>query len=505
MAGESHVTRGARAIASLEIVVLGGGPAGTTVAHVLARLGHHVELLTRPAPGPPLAESLTPSCAKLLARVGALDAINRAGFVRSTGHTVRWGDGAERVEPFAAGALGWQLSRADLDRVLLREAKAAGASIHRHASVRAVTAADGGASHVAFEERGRMREVAAQWVVDCTGRAGLMSRARSGRRVGGPRTTAIVGTWERRPHWALADESHTHVESYPGGWAWSVPLSRTRRQVTVMLDPSRTSVARGSRLRLTYREELARTTMIRAMCEGARFLGSPWARDASSYECESPVQGRVLLTGDAASFADPLSSFGVKKALASAWLAAIAVHSASRNPAIETAALELFAARERAMAAGLRRQLDDLVREAATAHPTGFWGDRHGTDAVDAGGDPDVAALRADDSVRVAFETIRTRPTLELRSVSNVERQPRPVVIGDQVVLADHFIVSAFPSGIRYIRSVDLFVLADLAPRHHDVGALFDAYNHAAASVPIEDFVSALAVLAAKGILEFSP
>lgn len=463
-------------------------------------------LLTRPAPGPPLAESLTPSCAKLLAQIGVLDAINRAGFVRSTGHTVRWGTDAERVERFADGGLGWQLSRADLDKVLLREAKAAGALVHRHASVRAVTAIPRGGSRISYEERGRVRHIDAPWVIDCTGRSGIMSRSGSARAPTGPRTIAIVGTWERRPHWHLADESHTHVESYPGGWAWSVPLSRTRRQVTVMLDPSRTDVARGSRLRLTYKEELARTTMIRDMTERAKFLGSPWARDASPYESAGSVRGRgrdrVLVAGDAASFVDPLSSYGVKKAMASAWLAAIVVHSALVDPAIEGPALEFFAARERAMVAGLRRQLDVLAREAASAHPAGYWDARGGSDVLDMAGDPDVAALRTDARVQAAFAAIRATPTLVLRRVWNVKREPRPVVRDDRVVLADHLIVPAFPDGIRYIRSVDLTVLAEVAPAHQDVPALFDAYNAAAPAVSIEDFLGALAVAVGKGILE---
>lgn len=484
--------------------MLGGGPAGTTAARTLAHLGHEVVLLTRPAPGPPLAESLTPSCARVLARVGVLEAINRAGFVRSSGHTVRWGTDAERVEPFADGGFGWQLVRSDLDRVLLREAKVAGALIHRHASVRAVVEQANGMSRISYEERGRMRQMDARWVIDCTGRSGLMSRAGSGRVVAGPRTMAIVGTWERRPHWHLAHESHTHVESYPGGWAWSVPLSRTRRQVTVMLDPSRTDVARGNRLRLTYKEELARTTMIRAMTERTRFLGSPWARDASSYETAAPAHGRVLVAGDAASFVDPLSSYGVKKAMASAWLAAIVVHSVLVDPAIEAAAQLLFATRERAMVAGLRRQLEALTRDAAAAHPSGFWDNRATSDAVSTDGDPDIAALRADPSVRAAFELIRTKPTLELREVSNLQRETRPVVTGDRVVLADHFIVPAFPAGIRYLRSVDLIVLTGLAPSYRDVATLFDAYNRSAAPVPIEDLLGALAVLAGKGVLEFA-
>ncbi|MEQ1694050.1 MAG: FAD-dependent monooxygenase, partial [Gemmatimonas sp.] len=121
---------------TVDVIVLGGGPAGAAAARMLAQWGHHTLLLTRPPRGPSLAESLTPSCGKLLDRIGVLNAINGAGFVRSTGHTVQWGSANARVESFGSGELGWQLLRSELDRVLLREAQQAGAIVHRHANVR---------------------------------------------------------------------------------------------------------------------------------------------------------------------------------------------------------------------------------------------------------------------------------------------------------------------------------------------------------------------------------
>ena len=487
----------------VEVIVIGGGPAGAAAARLLALWGHRVLLLTRPAPGPPLAESLTPSCTRLLEQIGVLEAVNAAGFIRSTGHTVRWGTADDRVERFAGGASGWQVSRDAFDRVLLNQAKVGGALVHRHASVRDVSA-EGERYVVRYEERGQTRTAQSSWVVDATGRAGLMSRLGSTRRAVGSRTTAIVGLWERRPSWGLSDESHTFVESYPGGWAWSVPLSRIRRQVTVMLDPSRTELAAGRRLRQTYREELARTEMMRRLSADARFIGSVWARDATSYECTSPAGPRVLLAGDAASFVDPLSSFGVKKALASGWLAAVTIHSALTEPAIEQAAVDFFAARSVAMVAGLRRQFTALAGEAHDAHPAGFWDDRAGRDADAELSEPDIAALRMDTEVRAAFDAIRTRERLRLESVPGIRREPRPVVVANRVVLAEHLIIPGQSLPLRYVRNVDLVVLAGLAPSFDDVPLLFDAYVRAAAPVALPDVVSALAVLVAKGVLRFA-
>jgi hypothetical protein len=286
-------------------------------------------------------------------------------------------------------------------------------------------------------------------------------------------------------------------------------VSRIRRQVTVMLDPSRTDVAQGRRLPLTYRDELARTSMVRTMTDQARPIGAPWARDASAYSCgesalscDAPSRARLLIAGDAASFVDPLSSFGVKKALASGWLAAVVAHSVMADATIEAAAMALFTARERAMVTGLRRELGELAREAANAHPTGFWGNRAGPDVLAEGGDPDVAALRSDADVIGAFAAIRNSESLRLRAVSSVRRGSRPVVDGNTVVLRDHLVVPAFPEGIRYLRNVDLIALADLAPDHHDVPALYLAYCAKAGGTPIADVLGALAVLVGKGILQ---
>jgi flavin-dependent dehydrogenase len=471
---------------------------------MLALWGHRVLLLTRPPRGPALAESLTPSCGKPLARLGVLDAINAAGFVRSTGHTVKWGNGDTRVELFGKNELGWQLLSDQLDRVLLNQARLAGASLHRQANVRRVMPDSNGAWRVTYEERETIRHLTVPWVIDCTGRSGLMSRVHSGRVTSGPRTMAIVGVWEQRPRWSLENESHTYVESFSGGWAWSVPVSRIRRQVTVMLDPLRTGIAHGQRLPVTYRQELARTSMIRAMTELARPIGAPWARDASAYACDAPARSRLLMAGDASSFVDPLSSFGVKKALASGWLAAVVAHSAFTDSSLEAPALALFAARERAMLAGLWRQLGELVREADRAHPAEFWNDRVHPSMISDAGDPDVAELRHDAAVVRAFETIRSADSLKLQAVPGVVREARPVVEGHLVVMRDHLVAPAYPHGIRYLRNVDLVTLSSLAPLHSDIPSLYQAYCRECGPAPLSDMLGALAVLTAKGLLGFA-
>src|SRR6185503_12360267 len=103
---------------------------------------------------------------------------------------------------------------------------------------------------------------------------------------------------------------------YAGGWAWSVPVSLKRRYFTVMIDPELTRLPGRQQLAAAYASEIGRTDRMSALIRDAKLCDEPWARDASPYTAERFGEMGLLLVGDAASFVDPLSSFGVKKALA---------------------------------------------------------------------------------------------------------------------------------------------------------------------------------------------
>jgi hypothetical protein len=274
-----------------------------------------------------------------------------------------------------------------------------------------------------------------------------------------------------------------------------------------MVDPTLTSLD-GRGLATSYESELSKTLSVRALVDGATRVGSPFARDASPYTANRFAEPGTLLVGDAASFVDPLSSYGIKKALASAWLAAVVTHSCLANPELMDDALALYDARERAMYATLRRRLADLVREARSAHPAGFWETRMHTDEAEdadpaAIGEPNVAALRNDADVRATLNELKNRESIRLVQGSGVRRLSRAVVRGNRVVMEAHLVVPAFPDGVRYVRNIDLVTLSDLAVGYDQVPDLFDAYNRSAPPAPLPDFLGALAVLIGKGMLTF--
>jgi len=451
--------------------VLGGGPAGSTAAKLLAEWGHSVRLITRPSADSRLAVSVPPSCHKLFAAIGVSAAIDRSDFVRSTGNTVWWGRHEPRVEMFADAARGWQVPTQVFEDLLLSEAAGAGVSIER----RLIADADLSARPGGF-------------VIDATGRSGVVARA-EGVRVyhEGPRTVALAASWRRLGPWPVPDATHTLIESYESGWAWSVPTSPLVRHIAVMIDPQRSGLVRGAPAREIYLAEVAKTMAFRTLVAAAEFVDGPWGWDASGYRAERYAGDSWLLAGDAGSFIDPLSSAGVKKALASGWLAAVAVHTSLVSPGMRADALAFFSQREQEIERHHSRMSRQFLAEAAPTHPHAFWRDR--SDAPEVPTAADAAAVRA------AFDRLRTAPAVRFGQ-GEACLEPRPRILGHQIVLDSHIIVG--DESIRFVAGIDVVSLTELAPHFSQVPDLFEAYCRVHGEAPLHDFLFALATAVAR-------
>jgi flavin-dependent dehydrogenase len=494
-----------------DAIIIGAGPGGCGAARLLAAWKHRVLLIDRPGgQSRMLAESIPPSAQKVLSALGMLTAIEDAGFAPWRGNTVWWADAPVRSESFGGAAAGYQVERHRFDDVLRRLAIESGAE-HRHGRViearipglSGVPAGD--TPSVSLETDGGVAHASASMVLDCSGRAGVVARHGLRRTESPARTIALVGVWRSPNDFAGADPAHTLVASYDDGWAWSVSASPGMRHVTVMVDPSRTDLARGESAVEVYRGELDKVRAFRAPLQDATFFDGPSGADASPYDAQAYAGDGFLLVGDAGSFIDPLSSFGVKKALASAWLAAIAAHTAITTPAMRTEALAFFDRREREVAAAAMQSSARFASEAARSTPHPFWlarAEAAENDELD--GSPDTAALARDPDVQRAFADLRQRPAIRLRTGRAVRIDPRAAVRGRDIVMDDHLFAPAWPKGVRYLRNVDLVGLVRLAPGHADVGALYEAFVAEHREVPLPDFLGALSVLIARGTLEYA-
>ena len=450
------------------------------------------------------------------------------------GNTVWWADMPRREERFEAQERGFHADRAALEAAFHGVAREAGARLRTDGPV--IEAAAGPDGWRVATATGSYR---ARWVLDASGRAGVLARRGFRIRERGITTLALIGRWTADPDAPAPDPGRTLIESYRDGWAWSVPTSPRTRCVTAMVDPRRTHLRRELGLDGMWRTELAKAARLAGRLRAGRLSGPVRACPASLYGATSHGRAGLLLVGDAGSFIDPLSSYGVKKALASAWLAAIVTRTALEDDAMAGPACELYDDREREVYRTYRALSVPFLEQAAAANDHPFWevrlaaareagadiagadiagADIAGADIADAAatpgapaiaepGDRSLADRRAEAflgsaEVRTAYETIRSLPSVHFRRGAALASVERPAVVDDRVALEPHLVSDRMPAGARYVRNVDLRRMVEVAPASDRVPDIYEAYNRRGAPAPLPNFLAALAFAVGAGFLE---
>ena len=481
----------------IDVLVIGGGPAGATAAGLLASWGRSVVLAHRESGLPSLAESLPASTKKLLRFLGQIDAVEAARFHPNFGNRSRW---AGKTAVATSADPGYHVPRRDFDRRLREHARAQGATI-LDGQVQRIDVGESPRIQVA-RAKGDVVAYSAAFVLDCSGRAGVVARRGLRRAHVGYRTLAVAAEWECRD-WPEEERAHTLVDSYADGWAWSVPLSPTRRQCTVMIDRDRTTIRKAS-LAAVYRAELHKATSIGERLDGARQSGQPWACDASLYSAVRAADGRTLLVGDAASFIEPLSSAGVKKALTSAWRAAVVANTCLEKPHMLHAASDFYDRREQQVYHECLHRSAAFFKEAATVHDNAFWTARAsccpepGLDAASGLSDHD---LRGDASIRHAFERLRDTLALDLTPAPDLRFDMAAVIEGREVIMREAVMFPGLESPVRFAAGVNLPELVRLSTSCRDVASLIDAYHADVGQVDIDDLLLGLSLLIARGVV----
>lgn len=491
-----------RAAPHHDVVVIGAGPAGCAVARLLASWGHRVAVLNRPrshARGQ--IESIPPSARKLFQAVGVFDAVARRHFPSNRGNAVWWGLADGRHEDFdvQGASHGLQVFRPDFDALLVGEAAAAGAHVICGV-VRAVSCDRDDWARVDYEPTpGSSQSVRARFVVDASGRSGVLARRGLRRYDPTHRMQAYFGFWRNRCDggaWPGDHGDRTLVETYDDGWAWSLASGPSGRQVAVMVDAATTRTSRGP-LAGAYVAELSKTRHVRSTIAGAT-LERIWACDASMYTATAMAGPRFLLVGDAACCIDPLSSFGVKKSLASGWLGAVALHTALIDPSRSGMAFEHFTRREHEVYAAEGARTREYARLAAAHHHHPFWTTKASGAAVRSV-QPDGDTLLRAPHVSAAYERVRRSDDECWRWNDSTPLVPCSVVRGNEIVVEEA--VRTARMALRYAEGVDIVALGRAAQQGRTVSDLFEAYCRHVAPVPVTSFLRALSWLIAERIV----
>ena len=334
-----------------DVLVVGGGPAGSAAATMLARKGWRVRLYERDRfPREHVGESLLPASMPVLAELGVLPAVEAAGFLPKYGATMVWGRDPDPWswsfrESSPRYPHAFQVVRAQFDEILLRNAAAHGADVREGCRVLEADAGPSGAILRIEDAAGRRHTARAGFVVDASGQAGLIGRTR-GLREADPffRNLAVYGYYSGGSRLPEPDTNNILIESVEDGWLWAIPLHTGLVSTGVVVD-SAVGRERINELgsEAFFRERVASGPHTSALLAGATLTGSPTVvRDWSYSSSELAGEGFVL-AGDAACFVDPLFSSGVHLALSSGVLAAAYVTSALKDPELGRAAAAVYA------------------------------------------------------------------------------------------------------------------------------------------------------------------
>lgn len=326
-----------------DVVVIGGGPAGSSAATLLARDGYRVKLFEKERfPREHVGESLLPFCYDLFRNLGVLDRLKQT-FVRKPG--VRFIDRHGRAATSWCfehvikdeSYLSFQVLRTEFDQILLDNARTHGADVSEATRVKSVDLSEPEAVTVEAEGPDGAENWQARFVIDASGRDAIIG-AQRGWRTPRPELdrTALWSHWAGVRLQGGLEEGLSlilYVGEEKKGWIWVFPLGPDRItagfvcQNAYLRERKRAlDGASGDWQQTVLVEELTQAPFVKGLLEGARQLMPVQVNGNYSYEVKHHYGSNYAMVGDARGFIDPIFSSGIFLSIKSSHLVAAAVH-----------------------------------------------------------------------------------------------------------------------------------------------------------------------------------
>jgi flavin-dependent dehydrogenase len=301
-----------------DVIIAGGGPAGSSTANFLRQKNRSVIVLERETfPRFHIGESMLPFSNDIWRELGVFEKIDARYQHKPGAKFIHEESGAEFTYYFDDAIRGgnpyaFQVKRADFDDMLLRHAESLGADVREASSVDDVRI-DGGGVTVDVSKGDTRYQLRAPMFVDATGRDALVAGKRQLKVPDGLVTTnvAVHSMYKNVDRSCGADEGNIVIGLFDGGWWWLIPFKDGDTSVGMVFEKSFTKIHRGQSSEAMMDTALANLPHLARHLKGATRFLPVGAQGNWSYRATQFYGERLLMVGDAAAFVDPLFSTGV--------------------------------------------------------------------------------------------------------------------------------------------------------------------------------------------------